>query len=319
MIRLPPLPTIRDLIKLHNLSASKQLSQNFLLNSNITNKIVLLDGGVENHQVCEVGAGPGCLTRSIIAGGASKIVAVEKDRRFLPALDILANAVDGRMVIVYADILNYEMIKAFDPVDKKAWNDESPKMKIIGNLPFSISTPLLIQWLNLISQNAGPFSLGRIKMTLTFQEEVAQRILAEPKTSQRSRLSIMTQNYCHVKPGFLIKGSSFVPAPKVNSVVLTFTPRITPLIDIDFTTLEVIAKSLFRHRRKFVIKGTKYLFPTDVDLSLKLFEEADVDWKLRPQQLSTEEIQRLCAAYKKVLLDHQLDLSDAMIVKETNK
>ncbi|XP_053566946.1 dimethyladenosine transferase 1, mitochondrial isoform X2 [Bombina bombina] len=268
-LRLPPLPTIGEIIKLYNLRAEKQLSQNFLLDLKLTDKIVRKAGNLRNAYVCEVGPGPGGITRSILQAGVEELLVVEKDTRFLPGLQLLNEASSGKLRIVHGDILTYKMERAFPKHLQKQWEDDPPNVHIIGNLPFNVSTPLIIKWLEQVANKNGPFTYGRTQMTLTFQKEVAERLIASTGSRQRSRLSVMSQYLCNVRNCFIIPGSAFVPKPEVDVGVVHFTPLIKPQIEQPFKLVEKVVQSVFQFRRKYCYRGA------EVVMLLKLQEDAD--------------------------------------------
>lgn len=209
LLRLSPTPTVRDIIKLYRLSAIKQLSQNFLMNEAVTDKIVKSIGKIYNSEVLEVGPGPGGITRSILKKNPKKLIVVEKDQRFRPILDLIKNVVSVRdvdMTVIYNDIMSINTGSIFSYEEKKEWNDECPNIFIVGNLPFSISTTLIIKWLHAISKQKEAWSHGRVRMTLTFQKEVAERLVADVTENQRCRLSIMAQTWTLPKLQFIIPG-----------------------------------------------------------------------------------------------------------------
>ncbi|XP_069787715.1 dimethyladenosine transferase 1, mitochondrial isoform X1 [Narcine bancroftii] len=297
--RLPPLPTIGEIIKLYNLRAEKQLSQNFLLDLRLADKIVRQAGNLRNSYVCEVGPGPGGITRSILNSGVAELLVVEKDTRFIPGLQLLAEAAPGKMRIVHGDILTYNMERAFPKEFQKEWESGLPNVHIIGNLPFSVSTPLIIKWLENIANRNGPFVFGKTRMTLTFQKEVAERLTASTSSRQRSRLSIMAQYLCNVKSCFTIPGKAFVPKPKVDVGIVHFTPLERPQINQPFKLVEKVVRCTFSFRRKYCRRGIETLFPEDQrsELTERMFYNADVDPTLRPTQLSIPHFQNLCDAY----------------------
>lgn len=209
-VRLPPLPTIRDLVKLYRLRALRQLSQNFLMDERLTNKIVKAAGCIGNHYICEVGPGPGGITRSILRHWPQQLIVIEKDPRFIPTLELLQEACGNNteMKIEIGDILNYDFENKFPLTISNEWRDIPPPIHLIGNLPFSVSTYLIIKWLHAISEKRSAWSYGRTCMTLTFQKEVAERMVAPVMHKQRCRLSVMCQLWCNVKHKFTIPGNN---------------------------------------------------------------------------------------------------------------
>ncbi|XP_069787717.1 dimethyladenosine transferase 1, mitochondrial isoform X2 [Narcine bancroftii] len=221
--------------------------------------------------------------------------------KFFPAPlnQLLAEAAPGKMRIVHGDILTYNMERAFPKEFQKEWESGLPNVHIIGNLPFSVSTPLIIKWLENIANRNGPFVFGKTRMTLTFQKEVAERLTASTSSRQRSRLSIMAQYLCNVKSCFTIPGKAFVPKPKVDVGIVHFTPLERPQINQPFKLVEKVVRCTFSFRRKYCRRGIETLFPEDQrsELTERMFYNADVDPTLRPTQLSIPHFQNLCDAY----------------------
>lgn len=303
--RLPPLPTLRDLVKLYKLRAIKQLSQNFLMDERLTDKIVKAAGKITDHHVLEVGPGPGGITRSIIRQCPKQLIVVEKDRRFMPTLELLSEACKNttEMKIIRGDILKYDMENCFDNCPKTNWEDHRAPIHLIGNLPFAISTRLLINWLKDISLQRGAWSYGRSSLTLTFQKEVAERIVAPILTKERCRLSVMSQLWTKPLLRFMIPGTAFVPKPQVDVGVVTFVPHRIPMTDLDFDLVEKMARYLFSMRQKYCRRGMSNLFSPDIreEYTEKLFFMADIDPKARSFEISNEEFLRLANAYNELL------------------
>ncbi|XP_066992256.2 dimethyladenosine transferase 1, mitochondrial [Anabrus simplex] len=300
--RLPPLPTIRDIIKIYRLRALRQLSQNFLLDERVIERIVKAAGRIKDGYVCEVGPGPGGITRSILGRDPKHVIVIEKDRRFIPALELLSDATDGAVDIIIGDVLSYNMSQSFPQEYKKPWDAPPPNIHLIGNLPFSVSTPLIIKWLQAISLRENAWVYGRTKMTLTFQKEVAERMTAPIMSPQRCRLSVMCQNWCKVHHKFTISGSAFVPKPDVDVGVVHFVPLINPIIPLPFKLVEKVLLNIFSFRQKYSIRGAEMLFPAGkrVEFGQEMYRRADVDPTTRPYQLTVEEYGRLCYAYKDI-------------------
>ncbi|XP_012284906.1 dimethyladenosine transferase 1, mitochondrial [Orussus abietinus] len=301
-LRIPPLPSVRDLVKLYRIRAIKQLSQNFLMDNRLCDKIVKVAGKLNNAQVLEVGPGPGGLTRCIIKRQPKRLVVVEKDERFMPTLEMLADTfstIGGKMDIKLDDIRSINMANVFSEDEKRQWDDICPKMYIIGNLPFNISTPLIIKWLKDISERNGAWSMGRARLTLTFQKEVAERLVAEPCEDQRCRLSMMAQAWTKPHLEFVIPGRAFVPKPDVDVGVVTFTPLVHPLTAHNFQLFEKVVRHIFSFRQKYCIKSIGTLFPPDNRemLAALMFKLSDLDPTTRPFQLSIKDMDKLCTAY----------------------
>ncbi|XP_043119211.1 dimethyladenosine transferase 1, mitochondrial-like [Puntigrus tetrazona] len=182
-----------------------------------------------------------------------------------------------------------------------------PNLHIIGNLPFGVSTPLIIKWLEQISNRTGCFTFGRTRLTLTFQKEVAERLTASTGSRQRSRLSVMAQYLCTVKNCFTIPGCAFVPKPKVDVGVVHFTPLAQPQIQQPFKLVERIVRNAFQFRRKYCHRGLEMLFPESQrqELTEELLRSADVDPTLRPTEISISEFRALADAYSKLCEENQ--------------
>lgn len=302
-LRFPPLPSIRDILKLYRLQARKQLAQNFLMDERLINKIIRQAGCIKGSQIIEVGPGPGGLTRSIMKKLPDKLIVIEKDYRFKPTLEMLAETfetINGKMDIIFDDILKTNLSSKLTNDYKKEWNDKYPKIQIIGNLPFNVSTPLIIHWLNDISNKNGAWSMGRVKLLLTFQKEVAERIVAPPLNEQRCRLSLMSQAWTNPRLRFIIPGKAFVPPPDVDVGVVTFEPLITPRTTHNFKLFEKISRHLFSFRQKYSRACIKTLFPPNIseDMTMMMFKLSDLDPTMRPVQFSVEDVDKLCTAYK---------------------
>ena len=170
-------------------------------------------------------------------------------------LQLLNEASGNKMKIYHGDVLKFNCEKLFDEDLVKPWKGITPKVHLIGNLPFGVSTPLIIRWMEAISTRKQAWRYGRVKLTLTFQKEVAERMVAPVCTDQRSRLSIMTQYLCEVHHKFTIPGKAFVPAPDVDVGVVHMVPREEPLIKCPFKVVEKVVRHVFHHRRKMCKRG----------------------------------------------------------------
>lgn len=239
------LPSLSTVISQHGLWARKNLGQNFLLDLNLTAKIARQAGNLSNHDVLEIGPGPGGLTRALLLNGARHIVAVERDNRCLPILENISNHYKGRLKVLYGNALT------IDPYEYL-----TPPVKIIANLPYNIGTELLIQWLT--PDEWPPFWDS---LTLMFQREVADRLVATPKTKAYGRLSILSQWRSDVQIAMHISPKAFTPTPKVTSSVVHITPHKTPRLHCNPKTLEHITAKAFGQRRKMLRSSLKTLRP----------------------------------------------------------
>ena len=248
------------------MAAKKSLGQNFLLDLNLTLKIAKAAGDFSNHTVIEVGPGPGGLTRALLKCGAHPLIAVEHDRRCVQALSSLVEASGGRLQLYQGDALTYRLQDL-----------GSGPFKIVANLPYNIATPLLISWL----QQASCIT----SMTLMFQKEVAERIVASPSTKAYGRLSIISQARAKCRKLFDIPPSAFTPAPKVTSSVVEFIPYPASDITWNFSALETLTKAAFGQRRKMLrssLKGTL----TDLE---DVFIDLNLDYQKRAEDLSVSD------------------------------
>jgi len=239
-MKLDGLPPLREVLADHGLLARKSFGQHFLLDLNVTAKIARLAGPLEGQQVIEVGPGPGGLTRALIEAGAH-VVAIEKDPRFLSLLKELADAADGRLELVNADALK---------VDEAALLNGAPGI-IVSNLPYNVGTPLLIKWLT------GPFR--PIGMTLMFQKEVAQRIVAAEGSDSYGRLSVIAQATASARIVMDLPARAFTPPPKVASAVVRLEPLASAPSPAVLAALEKVTAAAFGQRRKMLRSSLKLL------------------------------------------------------------
>lgn len=306
--RLPPLPTIRDVIKIYKLRAIKELSQNFLMDERLTGRIVRMCGSITDQHVLEVGPGPGSITRSILRQGPKQLAVVEKDRRFMPTMELLAQVVKPsvEMNIYRDDILRFPIEKAFSDQIRCDWMDKRPPVHIIGNLPFAISTRLLINWLKDISLKRGAWVYGRTAMVLTFQKEVGQRIIAPIKSDERCRLSVMSQIWTKPQLRFIIPGKAFVPKPDVDVAVVWMEPLKEPLTTLPFDLVEKIMRYLFSMRSRKILYAVQNLYPPELrdGLTNRTFTEAAVKSEAKCFELSNEECLRIATAYDDILKEY---------------
>lgn len=240
---LDALPPLREVIRRHGLVAKKSLGQNFLFDLNLAARIARAAGDLAGVTVLEVGPGPGGLTRALLALGAARVIAVERDRRAIAALQEIAEHYPGRLDIVEADALT------FDPRPQLAGG----AARIVANLPYNIATPLLVSWVSV--EPWPPWYDGAVLM---FQREVAERIVAAPGSKTYGRLSVLVQWRCEAKIVFDVNPLAFVPPPKVTSSLVRLWPRAAPL-SCDRARLESITQAAFGQRRKMLRQSLRAL------------------------------------------------------------
>jgi 16S rRNA (adenine1518-N6/adenine1519-N6)-dimethyltransferase len=243
MSAIDDLPPLREVIREHALSARKSLGQNFLLDLNLTTRIARAAGPLEDSDVIEIGPGPGGLTRALLALGARRVIAIERDERALGPLQQIAQRYPGRLEIVCADA------QAFDPRPMLG----HAKAKIVANLPYNIATALLVDWLSV-----EPWPPWFDTMVLMFQREVAERIVAREDDEAYGRLGVLANWRAETKILFDISPAAFVPQPKVTSSVVRLVPRQAPEPS-DRKALEQVAAAAFGQRRKMLRQSLKSL------------------------------------------------------------
>ncbi len=275
MSSAPPLPPLRDVIRRHGLTARKGLGQNFLLDLNLTGKIARAAGPLDGARVLEIGPGPGGLTRALLDEGAASVTAVERDGRCLPALQEIAEHFPGRLTLIHADAL--ELADQHLP---------AAPFRIVANLPYNIATPLLLAWLG-----AESWPPDYQSMTLMFQREVAERLVASPGGKTYGRLSVMTQWRSHAEILFHIDPRAFTPAPRVRSSLVRITPRSDAGRSCRHEDLEKIVAAAFGQRRKMLRSSLKTL----LDDPAGLLRRAGLDGEERAEQLSVRQFVNLAA------------------------
>ncbi|HEX7774890.1 MAG TPA: 16S rRNA (adenine(1518)-N(6)/adenine(1519)-N(6))-dimethyltransferase RsmA [Parvibaculum sp.] len=272
------LPPLREVIARHGLGALKALGQNFLLDLNLTGRIARAAGSLADHEENEVGPGPGGLTRALLAEGAKRVVVIERDKRCLPALEEIAAAYPGRLTIVEGDALETDMAALV----------KGPA-RIVANLPYNIATPLLVGWLQ-----AEPWPAWYDSLTLMFQKEVAERIVAAPGGKAYGRLGVLAQWRTRPRMLFDIDRRAFTPPPSITSTVVELIPRPQPLAPADPRALEVVVAAAFGQRRKMLRSSLRSLTPD----AAALLEASGIDGTRRAEELSVEEFCALARAYK---------------------
>jgi len=271
------LPPLRDVIRALDLTAKRSLGQNFLLDFNLTRRIARAAGPLDDATIVEVGPGPGGLTRALLMEGASRVIAIEKDARCLPALASIAAHYPGRLEIVAADAKD---------VDYAALTGGKPA-RVVANLPYSVATPLLIGWLK-----SDPWPPWFDRMVLMFQLEVAERIVAPPRSEHYGRLGVLAGWRTDARILFTLPAAAFTPRPKVDSALVALAPKAAPTPPCDVSRLERVTAAAFGQRRKMLRASLRQLTPESEDLLLKL----GIDPKARAEELDVADFCRIANA-----------------------
>jgi 16S rRNA (adenine1518-N6/adenine1519-N6)-dimethyltransferase len=282
---LSKLPPLREVIAAHGLSARKGLGQHFLLDFNLTERIVRAAGDIHGATVLEVGPGPGGLTRAILMAGADWLIAVEKDTRCLDALAPLVDAAAGRLTLMTSDALETDERNLFESIQVIPRD-----IHIIANLPYNVATVLLIKWLKQTTEMPELYA----SIVLLMQKEVAQRITALPRTKSYGRLSVMAQWLCDCEACFDIGPRAFTPPPKVSSTVIKLSPRATPRATATWRDMEAVTRAAFGQRRKMLRASLKTLAGSKAE---ELLHTAGINPTARAEELSVEEFGTLARAW----------------------
>jgi 16S rRNA (adenine1518-N6/adenine1519-N6)-dimethyltransferase len=271
------LPPLREVIRELGLSAKKSLGQNFLLDFNLIRRIARAAGPLEGTSVVEVGPGPGGLTRALLLEGATRVVAIEKDQRCLPALYAIAALYPGRLDILPADARE---------VDYGALALSSPA-RVVANLPYSVATPLLISWLK-----TEPWPPWFDRLVLMFQREVAERIVAVAGGKNYGRLAVLCQWRTAPRILLTLPAEAFTPRPKVDSALVELVPRKAPQPPCEVSALEKVTAAAFGQRRKMLRSALRQLTPD----SETLLQALGIDPKARAEELGVAEFCRIANA-----------------------
>ena len=272
------LPSLSETVKTHGLGANKKLGQHFLLDMNLTDKIARLAEPLAGHSVAEIGPGPGGLTRALLLRGAEKLIAIEMDERFIPALAEIGDQSEGRLEIVQGDALKYDI----------AANLAAPR-KIVANLPYNVGTKMLINWIT-----ASPIFWSQL--VLMFQLEVAQRVVAGPGEPHYGRLAVLCQSVAQCRLAFEVPARAFTPPPKVDSAVVVLDPLETPFEDLKM--LGRVTQAAFGQRRKMLRRSLRSLAEQSDLVLEEWLESCGVDPKARPETLPVSAFQALTRSIK---------------------
>lgn len=279
MAQIDTLPPLSDVIRTHQLSAKKSLGQNFLLDLNLTAKIARAAGNLSDVDVLEVGPGPGGLTRGLLAEGARKVLAVEKDPRCMAPLAEIAAAYPDRLEVINGDALEVDVLAHL-----------TPPIRVAANLPYNVGTELLVRWLT--PKDWPPFWES---LTLMFQREVAERIVAAPGTKKYGRLALLAQWQADARIVMELPPEAFVPAPKVHSAVVHLTALPKPRFEADAAVLNRVVAAAFNQRRKMLRAALK---PLGKDAEERL-RAAGIPPTERAEQVSLEAFCALAREFAK--------------------
>ena len=269
------LPPLREVIARYGLDARKSLGQNFLFDLNLTRRIARSAAPLDAATIVEVGPGPGGLTRALLLEGAKKVIAIEKDQRALPALEEIAAHYPGRLDIITADAVRYDFAGHI-----------AGEARIVANLPYNIATVLLIGWLT------GPWPPWFSSLTLMFQKEVAERIVAAPGSPSYGRLAVLSQWCAGAKKLFDIDRRAFSPPPKITSSVVQLIPKAAREPVCKVNVLEKVTAAAFGQRRKMLRSSLKSMTSDPASLLANLA----IDANLRAEQLAVADFARIAAA-----------------------
>jgi 16S rRNA (adenine1518-N6/adenine1519-N6)-dimethyltransferase len=272
------LPSISDTLRSNGFFTKKSLGQNFIFDLSITNKIVRHAGDLKDRLVIEIGPGVGSLTRPILLSDPKKLIAIERDDRTIPILNELVNLTDGVLEILPEDALNIDYSALVEKYNLPT--------KIIANLPYNIGTELLLRWLD----NIDLFE----SLTLMFQREVAERIVAKPSTEHYSRLSIISNLLCDCQVEFDLPPTAFFPAPKVFSAVVNLYPLKQQRFKADVNKVKNLTKQAFSQKRKTLRNSLKPIFGERLD---EVFASLNIDSNLRAENLTVEQFCKLTEAW----------------------
>jgi len=281
------LPPLREVIRRYDLRAKKSLGQNFLLDFNLIARIARAAGPLEGIDVVEIGPGPGGLTRALLAQGARRVIAIERDARAIAALEEIAERNPGRLAIVAADAL---------AIDPRALLDGGPA-RVVANLPYNIASALLVSWLS-----SEPWPPWYDRLVLMFQREVADRIVAAPGSKAYGRLSVLAGWRAEARILFDVAPRAFVPPPKVTSSLVRLVPREQPL-PCDRAALERVTQAAFGQRRKMLRQSLRSLSLSSGLDPVALLAAADIEPTARAEDIPVAGFVALAQAYSKTTPD----------------